>query len=81
MRIEVPRETEAVLDEIREKERSIQGKGHSSTIRFLAQFYQDHETLEKAVEKQLAKIPEIVEEAINDTIRRVITNLFRIEKT
>lgn len=50
MRVEVSKEVASVLDEIRRTEWSIQGKGHSDTIRFLARYYQKHKALEKTVE-------------------------------
>jgi sulfur relay (sulfurtransferase) DsrC/TusE family protein len=46
MRIEIDKGLEKLLDQVKEKELGIYGRGHVETVRFLANYYLQHKPLE-----------------------------------
>lgn len=76
MRIELDKETEKQLDQIR-REKYIYGKGHANTVVFLLRFYQRHRSIEKMVDKKLSEIPAIIERVARKTLKTIIVNLFK----
>ena len=75
MRIEIDEDLERILDEIRRREWRISGRGHSDTVRFLAQFYQQHRAIEEILDERLREIPRMIQRCFLDSIRTAITNL------
>lgn len=71
LRIEVDPELAKVLDEIKQKEYAIYGRGHTETVRFLANYYQNHKPLEKLLSEfqQLIKdLPNMITEDIDHSL-------------
>ena len=77
MRIEVDKQTEDMLNKIREGNWSIGGKGHTDTIRFLAQFHQEHQSIETLLNTELKLIEGKVETAVRQVFRSVVLNLLQ----
>jgi len=77
MRIEIDEDLERILDEIRRREWRISGRGHSDTVRFLAQFYQQHKAIEEILDERLREIPRMIQHCFLDSIRTAIMNLLR----
>lgn len=75
MRIEIDDELEKKLDAIRKNNFRIGGKGHSDTVRFLANFYQEHGSLEQLLQTHLEQIQAIIKAAVRETLRDVVLNL------
>ncbi|UCD07914.1 MAG: hypothetical protein JSW41_03045, partial [Candidatus Aenigmatarchaeota archaeon] len=77
-RIEVDTETLKILDDIKRQDWSLQGRGHSDTIRKLAQFKQDHESIEKMVDQKMAEIPGIIAVSFKSALATAVCNLLDI---
>jgi hypothetical protein len=77
MRIEIDEDLERILDEIRRREWRISGRGHSDTVRFLAQFYQQHRAVEEILDERLRAIPNMIQRCFLDSIRIAVTNLLK----
>jgi hypothetical protein len=87
LRIEIDERLELALDEIKVKERTIaSSNGHSDTVRFLANYYEQHKPIERLAESIKSfcgaflfdlenQIEKGIERAIPKTAARVITNL------
>lgn len=75
MRIEIDEETEKVLDKIRRNVWCITGKGHSDTVRFLANHYEVSGTITAQTEKALDKISTTIKEAFKEALKEVFTNI------
>ena len=75
MRIEIDEDLEKVLDEIRSREWRISGRGHSDTVRFLAQFYMQHKAIEEILDERLKEIPNIIQRSFLESIRVALVNL------
>ena len=81
MRIEIiDRALIRALDEIRKKEWRVQGRGHSDTVRFLADYYLKHKSVEEILDERLSEISNMMEEGALNAFRTVLTNLLRSEK-
>lgn len=78
MRIEIDDELSAKLDKIKSKEYSIYGKGHSETVRYLVKFHDQHQSIEKLIERELGRIQEIVEEANLNVVKKLLRNIFNL---
>lgn len=83
MRIEIDPKIEKVLDTIK-AEHYIFGKGHSDTIRYLVEYYERHQAIEKVLQEELGKIPDAIETGLLRAMRVVMANLLseklKIEK-
>lgn len=77
MRVEIDQATEQKLEQIRREEWRISGKGHSDTVRFLASFYLQHESLRKLLEEQLQQIPGLMEQGVRNALRDALLNLIQ----
>ena len=74
MRIEINSELAQKLDAIKSA-RYIYCKGHSDTVAYLVRYYEQHGTVEKLLEQELAKIPEAIHKAFLKAMRTTVTNL------
>ena len=63
MRVDIDEQLERILEEIKRRNSRITGRGHSETIRFLAHFYLDHQSIEKMIDGHLKALPPMVEKA------------------
>ena len=79
MRIEVDPKLEKALDRIK-TEHYIFGKGHSDTVRYLVEYYEQHKAVEQVLKEELAKIPDSIENGFLQAMRTVMNNLL-MEKT
>ena len=77
MRIEIDEDLERILDEIRRREWRISGRGHSDTVRFLAQYYLQHKAVEEILDEQLKEIPKVIQQSFLECVRTAITNLLK----
>lgn len=80
MRIEIDQELAKVLDDIKNREPVIYGRGHVETVRFLANYYRRHRPLEEllndlkaAMEKFLGDLDLNLELALERVIFKAIT--------
>ena len=76
LRIEIDRDLERLLDEIKRRE-WIGGRGHSETVRFLAHYYLQHKAVEEIIDQRLREIPKVIQESFRECIRTAITNLLK----
>jgi len=79
MRLEIDEDLVKVLDEIRAAEWSIQGRGHSDTVRFLAKYYRQHKAVEEVLDERLREIPRIIRDSFLDALSIALTNLLRVK--
>lgn len=80
MRIEVDPKIEKALDKVK-AEHYIYGKGHSDTVRYLVEYYERHQAIEKVLQEELGKIPDAIETGLLNAMRTVIANLLREKET
>lgn len=73
-RIDVSPDLEKKLDEVKQRN-YIYHKGHSETIRWLVEFYEKHESLEKLIDNKLSNIDQRLRESILRAFKQVITNI------
>lgn len=78
MRIDIDQELEKELDAIK-MEKWISGKGHTETVRFLAQHYKEHGAIEKLIDRKLSDIQNTIEKSILGSFRKILNNLFGAE--
>ena len=76
MRIDIDEDLEKILDEIKH-EKWIHGRGHTETVRYLAQKFREYESLEALIDKKLSKIQLVLEEGIRATFRKIINGLLQ----
>jgi len=76
MRIEIDRDLERLLDEIKRRE-WIGGRGHGETVRFLAHYYLQHKAVEEILDERLSEIPKVIQRCFLDSIRIAIQNLLK----
>lgn len=69
MRIEIDTELANALDKIKQAESTIYGRGHSETVRFLANYYHTHKPLQALLED------------INDSLAAFLENLHQVIET
>jgi orotidine-5'-phosphate decarboxylase len=74
MRIDIDQELEKELDAIK-MEKWISGKGHTETVRFLAQHYKEHDSIERLVDQKLSDIQSTIEKSIMGAFRKILNNL------
>lgn len=90
MRIEIDPKLGKQLDAIKEEEYSIYGRGHSETVRFLANYYRKHKPIQQLVEDLITKqqrvlleidatVEAAMERAILKALKQVIVNLFQFK--
>ncbi|RLG89684.1 MAG: hypothetical protein DRO36_07370 [Candidatus Hecatellales archaeon] len=77
MRIEIDRDLERLLDEIKRREWRIGGRGHSETVRFLAHYYLQHKAIEEIIDQRLGEIPKVIQRCFLECARTAITNLLK----
>lgn len=91
MRIEIDEELLKLLDEIKRLEPTIYGRGHSETVRYLANYYRVHEPVEALIDdlKRLfqnyvelidKKIEASIERAFLKAMQHVVTNIFSADE-
>jgi hypothetical protein len=89
MRIEVDKSLEQLLDEVKAKEPSVYGRGHVETVRFIANYYVQHQPLEELrnnIKTEIGaflsdledNIEKGIERALPKAAGRVITNLLTL---
>ena len=76
LRIEIDEQLEKMLDEIKRK-RWITGKGHTETVRYLAQYHQQYQSIKELIDKKLSDIDKKLEKRILAAFRTVINNIFQ----
>lgn len=74
MRIEIDQELEKKLEAVKTK-KWIGGKGHTETIRFLVEHYEQTQSVEKLIDQKLNNIDRIIEQSIFKGFKRVIKNI------
>lgn len=74
MRIEVDQELEKKLDNVKTK-KWISGKGHTETIRFLLEHYEQTQSVEKLIDQKLSNIEKTIEQGIFKAFKRVLQNI------
>ena len=74
MRIELPDQMLERLEKIK-RTHHIWGKGHTDTVRYLLDYYDEHEAVEKVLDQRLAGIERIIESGMRKALRNVIVNL------
>lgn len=74
MRIDIDSELENVLEGIKQKN-WISGKGHTETVRFLANHYKEYGSIEKLIEQKLSHIEETLEKGIINAFRKILNNI------
>ena len=77
-RIEIDKDTLHVLDEIKKEKWDLAGRGHSDTVRFLAQYYRQHGAIEKIIDERLKEIPGIVGGSFKSALATAVCNLLDI---
>lgn len=65
-----------MLDEIKRK-KWITGKGHTETMRYLAQRYQEYENISHLLNEKLNDLNERIEKGILAALTTVITNILK----
>ena len=78
MRIDIDAKLEEILDEIKSSNWNITGRGHTETIRFLADFYRSNKSIDELIETHMKKIPDHIREAFQKCLRDVIVNIFSV---
>ena len=88
MRIEIDKDLGQLLDQIKDAEPSIYGRGHVETVRFLATYYTRHKPLEELltkIENTIAKflgdlninLEQSLERVILKALTRVVLGILR----
>ena len=77
MRIEIDGDLERLLDEIKRREWRISGRGHSETVRFLVNYYFQHQAVEEIIDQRLGEIPKVIQQSFLECARTAITNLLK----
>ena len=65
-----------MLDEIKRKH-WITGKGHTETVRYLAQYHQQHGSIKELIEQKFRDIEHKLEKGILAAFRTVINNIIQ----
>ena len=78
MRIDIDEKLEEILDEIKSSNWNITGRGHTETIRFLADFYRSNKSIDELIETHMRKIPDHIQKAFQKSLREVILNIFSV---
>ena len=76
MRIEIDEQLEKMLDQIK-KERWITGKGHTETVRYLAQYHQEFQSIKELIEQKFRDIEHKLEKGVLAAFRTVINNIIQ----
>ena len=74
MRIEVDEDLEKKLDAIKNK-KYMGGKGHTETLRFLLDHYEQTQSIEKVLDQRLGNIEKNIEQGIFKGFKRVLQNI------
>jgi hypothetical protein len=74
MRIEVDEDLEKKLEALKSK-KWFGGKGHTETIRFLIDHYEQTQSIEKLIEQKLSNVDKTIEESILKGFKKVIQNI------
>jgi hypothetical protein len=74
MRIEIDEDLEKKLDAIKTK-KWFSGKGHTETIRFLIDHYEQTQSIEKMIDQKLSDVDRTIEQSILKGFKRVIQNI------
>jgi hypothetical protein len=74
VRIDIDQDLEKELDEVKRKQ-WISGKGHTETVRFLANHYKDYSSIEKLIDQKLSSIEKSLEKGIINAFRTILNNL------
>lgn len=75
MRIEIDHNLEKTLDEIKNKERSIYGRGHTDTVRFLVRYYETHkgiQELEREIKQRVSEFLSGLDKNLEASLEKVI---------
>lgn len=75
MRIEIDKGLAQLLDRIKEKERSIYGRGHVETVRFLVNYYEHHKPLQQLQEDLELNLTHFLEN-LNANVERSLETVF-----
>jgi dihydroneopterin aldolase len=75
MRIDIDERDEQRLNEIKRK-RYNGGKGHSETIKWLLDYYEQHESIERLIENKFDQLNEKLENVVIAAFKRFFSNLF-----
>lgn len=75
MRIEVDKQLAKLLDAVKAKEPSVYGRGHVETIRFLANYYEQHKPLQKLTEELKTNITNFLD-ALDGKIEQSLERVF-----
>jgi len=76
MRIDIDEQLEKQLDEIK-KTKWISGKGHTETVRYMAQRFQEYESLEALINRRLLHLDETIQSSIMVAFKKIINNLLQ----
>ena len=76
MRIEIDEQLEQMLDKIK-KDRWITGKGHTETVRYLAQYHEEFDSIKEMIERKFSDIERKLEKGILAAFRTVIMNIIQ----
>lgn len=75
MRIEIDTKLAKILDEIKQREPTIFGRGHVETVRFLANYYRSHEPLQVLIE-DLSRIFDSYLKTLDSHVEAAISHAF-----
>lgn len=76
LRIEIDEQLEKMLDQIKLK-RWITGKGHTETVRYLAQYHQEYESIKTLIEQKLSDVEKKLEKGILAAFKTVLMNILK----
>ena len=76
MRIEIDEQLEKMLNEIKRK-KWLSGKGHTETVRYLAQRYREFESIRALLDQKLSDMNDQIEKGILAAFKTVIMNILK----
>lgn len=65
-----------MLDEIK-SERWITGKGHTETVRYLAQYHQEYQSMKEMIDRKFKDIEKKLEQGILAAFKTVLMNILK----
>ena len=65
-----------MLDKIKRK-RWIRGKGHTETVRYLAQYHQQHQSIKELIDQKFSDIEKKLEKGILAAFKTVLMNILK----
>jgi len=76
LRIEIDEQLEKMLDKIK-RERWIRGKGHTETVRYLAQHHEEFESIRELIDQKFRNMERILEKGILAAAKSILNNILK----